>query len=211
MRLLILGATGRLGGHFLAEAVARGHAVTAFVRSPEKLAPHPLVTAVAGNVRDAEALSAVMPGHDAVLSALGAKRAGETYDMLEVAMANTIAAMAHAGVRRVLWVASAGILQRDAVSLRRDTPGYPEAFRVGSAAHLAAYQRLRMSGLSWTVLCPPELEERPAGPYAVKDDYLPEGPLRIAMPSAAAFALDAVEQGSHLRKRVGIADQPPRP
>ena len=207
MRILLLGATGRLGGHLLAEALARGHAVTALARSPERLAAREGLRAVRGDARDMEAIRSLMPGHDAVVSALGAKRSGETYDLIEVAASNLIAAMEASGVRRLLVVASAGILQRDANSLRRDAPGYPAAFRAASAAHLAAYERLQRSGLEWTMLCPPELVEGPAGPYEVREDHLPEGPRRIAMASAAAFALEALEGGRYGRRRVGIADR----
>src|SRR5437879_2899477 len=38
MRLFVLGATGRTGKEILELALARGHEVTAFVRSPQKLA-----------------------------------------------------------------------------------------------------------------------------------------------------------------------------
>ena len=38
-RLLILGATGRLGRHVLSQAVAAGHEVTVLVRTPSKLLP----------------------------------------------------------------------------------------------------------------------------------------------------------------------------
>ena len=36
-RLVILGATGSLGGHVLRQALAAGHAVTVFVRTPSRL------------------------------------------------------------------------------------------------------------------------------------------------------------------------------
>ena len=38
-RILILGATGALGRHVLSQAVAAGHDVTVFVRTPAKLSP----------------------------------------------------------------------------------------------------------------------------------------------------------------------------
>ncbi|WP_437710248.1 NAD(P)H-binding protein [Sorangium sp. So ce448] len=38
MRLLVLGATGRTGKHILDLGLARGHRLTAFVRSPQKIA-----------------------------------------------------------------------------------------------------------------------------------------------------------------------------
>jgi uncharacterized protein YbjT (DUF2867 family) len=37
MRILVLGATGGTGMQIVRQTVARGHNVTAFVRSPEKL------------------------------------------------------------------------------------------------------------------------------------------------------------------------------
>jgi uncharacterized protein YbjT (DUF2867 family) len=39
MRLLILGATGRIGRALIVQARERDHVVTAFVRSPQKLGP----------------------------------------------------------------------------------------------------------------------------------------------------------------------------
>ena len=38
-RVIILGATGTLGRHVLRQAVAAGHDVTVFVRTPSKLPP----------------------------------------------------------------------------------------------------------------------------------------------------------------------------
>ena len=38
MRLLVLGATGGIGNYLLEYATARGHEVTAFARSPQKIA-----------------------------------------------------------------------------------------------------------------------------------------------------------------------------
>jgi uncharacterized protein YbjT (DUF2867 family) len=37
MRFLVLGATGGIGRLVLEQALARGHSVTAFVRSPQKI------------------------------------------------------------------------------------------------------------------------------------------------------------------------------
>jgi len=51
MNLLVLGATGRVGGHVVRLALARGHRVTALVRAPEKLAPAPTLRVVRGDPR----------------------------------------------------------------------------------------------------------------------------------------------------------------
>ena len=71
MKLCVIGANGRTGREILDGARARGHEVTAFVRSPEKLGPMPGVGVVRGDPRQASSLASALPGHDAVLSAIG--------------------------------------------------------------------------------------------------------------------------------------------
>jgi uncharacterized protein YbjT (DUF2867 family) len=84
MRLFVMGANGRIGGAILDLAYTRGHQITAFVRSPEKLERARLrltsaglaggtgsLTVVRGNPRQPESIADALPGHDAVLSAIG--------------------------------------------------------------------------------------------------------------------------------------------
>jgi putative NADH-flavin reductase len=72
MRLFMLGATGGIGRQLVDQALERHHKVTAFVRSPQKLgAARDGLTVIQGDVRNADAMSEALAGHDAVLSALG--------------------------------------------------------------------------------------------------------------------------------------------
>ncbi|KAG1716767.1 hypothetical protein ID866_365 [Astraeus odoratus] len=75
MRILILGATGGIGVLLIEEAVAAGHTVVVYARSPEKLPErfqaHPQVVVRKGQLTDAQALSDALQDVDAVLSALG--------------------------------------------------------------------------------------------------------------------------------------------
>ena len=71
MRILVLGATGGTGRAFVAQALAAGHAVTALVRNPAKLAPAPGLGIVAGDATDVALLGRIAPGHDAHLVSLG--------------------------------------------------------------------------------------------------------------------------------------------
>jgi putative NAD(P)-binding protein len=71
-RLLILGATGSLGRHVLRQALAAGHVVTVFVRTPSKLRPE-VRERVSVHTGD---LSAVVPpdlirGQDALINCAG--------------------------------------------------------------------------------------------------------------------------------------------
>ncbi len=67
MRIAILGATGVLGRPVVTRLLDRGHEVVAVVRDPGKLATHPRVHAVRGDILDAATLGAPLAGCDAVL------------------------------------------------------------------------------------------------------------------------------------------------
>jgi uncharacterized protein YbjT (DUF2867 family) len=72
MRLFVLGATGAIGRHLLQIGLERGHQITAFVRSPDKISQRSgLLKVVQGYVFNADQLSQCLAGHDCVLSAFG--------------------------------------------------------------------------------------------------------------------------------------------
>ena len=78
MKILVLGATGRTGRIFTRKALEEGHAVTAYVRNPDKalslLGAHQNLTIVPGTLDDAERLAAASSGQDVMVSILGQKR-----------------------------------------------------------------------------------------------------------------------------------------
>ncbi|CNJ20121.1 putative flavin reductase [Mycobacterium tuberculosis] len=77
MKILVLGATGRTGHLFTQKALDEGHAVTAYVRNPDKartlLGTHPNLTITPGDLNDAERLAAASAGQDVMVSTLGQK------------------------------------------------------------------------------------------------------------------------------------------
>src|SRR5207248_8983069 len=75
MKLFVIGATGRTGREIFKQALARGHHVTAFVRSPESITlKNERLTVLKGNAMDENQLFNAMQNHDAVLSALGPRK-----------------------------------------------------------------------------------------------------------------------------------------
>ena len=77
MKILVLGATGRTGRLFTHKALEEGHAVTAYVRNPDKaralLGAHPNLTITPGDLNNTERLAATSAGQDVMVSLLGQK------------------------------------------------------------------------------------------------------------------------------------------
>ena len=70
MRLLVIGATGKLGQTIVRHALNR-HTVTALARSPDSVAPQDGLRVIPGDVLAPDSLDAPIAGQDAVVSALG--------------------------------------------------------------------------------------------------------------------------------------------
>ncbi|MBK1655139.1 NAD(P)-dependent oxidoreductase [Allochromatium vinosum] len=71
MHIALFGATGGTGRQVLAQALEQGHRITALVRDPSKLTPHPDLTLVTGDVLDPAAVARCLAGTDAVVCVLG--------------------------------------------------------------------------------------------------------------------------------------------
>src|SRR5579864_9002025 len=67
MKVALVGATGFIGSKILAEAVDRGHVVTALCRHPENVLKHQNVQAVFADVMDTPTLERLLFGHAAII------------------------------------------------------------------------------------------------------------------------------------------------
>jgi putative NADH-flavin reductase len=203
MRLFILGATGGTGRLLVAQALARGHQVTAFVRAPEKLGPaREGLTVFRGDPRDAAGLTAALPGHDAVLSALGPPGPART-TILRDSAHSLVPAMQASAVRRLL-VVSAAVLFRDAgafINLMRRT-----LLKNVAEDNGAMERQIVASDLTWTIARPPRLTNgRMTGNYRVADGHLPRRGFLLSRADVAHFLLDELERGAYPRRIVGLA------
>src|SRR5678815_2197590 len=68
MKILVLAASQGTGALCVKAALAKGHSVTAFSRTPTKLdVTHDALTKVAGDFHEATSVSKAVAGHDAVI------------------------------------------------------------------------------------------------------------------------------------------------
>ncbi|AXX31568.1 putative flavin reductase [Actinosynnema pretiosum subsp. pretiosum] len=103
LRLVVLGATGGVGGHVVAHALRRGHSVTALSRDPRGLPEHGALRVVAVDVRDRDAVAEALAGCDAAVSALG-NPPGSRPGVLAAGAASLVAATPP----RLVWLGAHG-------------------------------------------------------------------------------------------------------
>ena len=72
MKLLVLGASGRTGQHIVAQALSRGHTVTALVRDPGKITARDGLTLIQGTPTNAADMAGAVGDTDADVPGTGA-------------------------------------------------------------------------------------------------------------------------------------------
>jgi putative NADH-flavin reductase len=108
-KILVLGATGGTGRLIVQEAIARGHAVTALVRSLDKADNLKGAKLVVGDVRDVGTLRKALKGQEAVVSALGTPASPfREVTLLSTATQALVTAMKDERVSRLVTITGIG-------------------------------------------------------------------------------------------------------
>lgn len=207
MNILVFGATGPLGRRIVEAALAARHHVTAFARTPGRLGSRTGLREVTGDVLDADAVAAAVPGHDAVISALGHSRPSPKGHDLHPGASHIIGAMRAAGVSRLIWISSHG------VGDSRGHSGFlfehivvPLRLQAEFADKECQEALVAASDLDWTIIRPARLT---SGPPTRRLRAQPRLPISIrnsiSRADVAEFALTELEHGSHLLSAPTIA------
>jgi len=206
-RILIFGATGGTGKELVAQALQRGHDVTAFVRDPSKLAiSHAHLRVQQGDLQEPETIRAVIPNHQAVLSALGTRTLGKT-TLLSDGLKVIIASMTASGVRRLLWQSSLGVGEtRGQLGPLYNWILVPLLLRNTFADKELQESIIRSSPLDWTIVQPASLTNGPrTGKYRVGPDACRERRFsRISRADVAHFMLQEVDLPKHVGQSVAL-------
>jgi putative NADH-flavin reductase len=205
MKIAVYGGTGNIGSQIVAEAVRRGHDVTALARREQPVADG--ATFAIGDADDASTAPAVAAAHDVVVSALGPTRdpAGDPNTFVDVIRSLTDSI----GSTRLLVVGGASSLFAAPGVRLLDTPEFPEIYKPEARAGVAAFDFLREDArpdLDWTYLSPaPEIGpgER-TGKYVLGLDE-PAGK-HITFADYAVALVDEIETPQHRRRRFTVAN-----
>lgn len=209
MRLLVFGATGGTGQQLVRQALERGHDVTAFVRNPDKLTiRHERLRVVPGDIAKAETIRSAIPGHDAILSALGTRTLGHS-TLLSDAAKVIVESMESSGVRRLLWESSLGVGEtRGQLGPLYNLILIPLFLREIFADKERQESIIRASNTEWTIVQPAALTNGPrtgnyrTGPDATAGRRFP----RISRADVADFMLRELVERKFLRKSVPLSD-----
>ncbi len=182
--LLVVGASGKLGGAITKRLLASGQAVRILTR--EQAAYQALLESgaqgIKGDLKERPSLDAACQGIDTVITtATAAQRSGaDTLESVDLqGVANLIEAAKAAGVKRFLYVSSTGA-----------DPASPLPYFRAKGLN---EQRLRESGLLYTILTP----------HIYLDIWLG---VAIGLPLQARQPITLVGQGNHHHSFIAIQD-----
>lgn len=208
LRLLVVGASQGTGALTVSAALARGHQVTAFARSPEKLTiEHPSLTRRAGSFHDAAAVDAAVAGQDAVIITAHASLAGfkENPTYVSSGVALVIEAMKRHGVRRLVVVTALGTGDSRVLhgwfirTVLKDG-----LLKLPSQDHERKETLTRASGLEWVIARPSRLTDGPARGVYVKQAEIAPVPGSISRADLADFLVTAAESDAWVGKAVQL-------
>ena len=203
MKIVVFGASGGMGIKVVEQALEAKHIVTAFLRTPSKIAiQHPNLTLFQGDVMNTAAVENAIAGQEVVISVLHTTRP-PVPDMMETAAKNIISAMQKHGVRRIISTTGAAVPQPE------DQPKFGDRlinalisifdknFVVDSSANVKVIQD---SDLDWTIARFPRLMDGAhTGKYRVA--YLGKGSgTQITRADGADFVLKELTEKKWLRK-----------
>jgi hypothetical protein len=212
-KIVLIGASGFVGSAILKEALDRGHQVTAVVRHPEKIKTvNKNLTVKKGDVSDAETVTEVSTGADAVISAYNPgwqnpQIAEETTTVYR----NIINGVRKAGVKRLLVVGGAGSLFISPGKRLMDSGIIPESYLPALKALSDIYlvDLTAEKNLDWVFFSPAgniEPGERTKKFRLGKDDLIvnEKGESRISVQDYAVAMVDELEKPAHHQVRFTI-------
>jgi uncharacterized protein len=216
MKVALIGASGFVGSKILAEALQRGHQVTAIVRNPEKIPPDKNLNTKKADVIAVEDLAKVLAGHDVIVSAFNPARGvagAHVYDLHVQGHKAILAAAKQSGVKRFLGVGGAASLKTPEGIELIDSPQFPaayEQFKPGIRGTRELYYLLKQEpSLDWVFIAPSIViapGER-TGKFRIGKDhvlYNDKGESKISLEDYAAALVDEMERPQHHNERMTI-------
>lgn len=203
MRIFLLGATGQTGSILMKDALIRGHKVTAYVRSPEKITRiNEGLNVVKGDLFSVEDMSLKMADHDVVISCLGGNDNDKTTVVTELTK-TIVSSMKINQIKRIVTISSAGIHDEFSFITNWMVKLF---YKHVIHDHKLAAQIIMSSDLAYTLARPLSLTEGELTKrYRITSKGVPKGGKEISRQDLAHFLLTVAENNDHINKTIGLA------
>lgn len=211
MNISIFGGTGATGLLLIEKALQSGHAVTAFARSPSKIAiQHPNLKIVKGQLAEAYKIEEAVKNTDAVISVLGPKRNTKGH-VVSDGIKNMVDAMRKNNVRRLIATATPSFKD----SSDRYQFGFSFATLMIKLLMKDSHNNIVLTGkhiaesdLDWTIVRVPMLADRPTS-GKINVGYPGDGTVSsrsLSRADLADFLLQQLHDKKWLRKSPVISN-----
>lgn len=218
-RVLIYGASGRIGGPIVEEALARGYEVTGVSRNPARLDGFgDRINVEAGDILDPERTAELIASHDAVIVSIGGKASSQDPETYIAALAaeslvEVLGTFGNDGPRLIFVGNLFTLIFKDGKTLLElgRVPDTHENYAMFYGHQVALDTFRQSSGVNWTVASPPNglrLEGRTGKVRWGGDELLrdPDGtPSGISLEDFAYAVLEELENGNNVRQRFNVA------
>lgn len=220
LRILIFGATGKVGHHVVDEALQRGHIVTAASRKPSQISQrHDNLSAVAGDLLDPQSIEPLVQDKDVIIvsvrGTIGKEKIPENA-LQYIAVRNIVEQLRIIGdgAARLIHVGGSGSLEVEPGVLYADTipkAFLPKSIEIEIQGQILTLEYLRtVDDIGWSYATPAKNftnkkrtgEFRIGGDALMKDD---RGKSRISRADFAVALVDEAERAEHIQKRFSVA------
>ncbi|MBR4984470.1 MAG: NAD(P)-dependent oxidoreductase [Proteobacteria bacterium] len=206
MKIAVVAANGRAGKKVVAEAVARGHEVTAFARDDNQ--------SIAQNFFKCDIMALTredLAGFDAVVDAFGAWKEEDLPG--HVATSQHLCDILSGSDVRLLIVGGAGSLyvNKEHTVVVSDSPDFPAIYLPLAKAQGEELAKLRgREDVRWTFVSPAgdfQADGERTGEYILAGEELTlnsKGESIISYADYAIAMVDEIEHGDHIRQRISV-------
>lgn len=162
MKIVVFGASGRVGRLVIEKLLERDYEVVAFVHRTNNFVAHPKLTVFQGDIHNKDDVAKALTSCDVVMSTLGSWGT-PTKDIVSTAIQNIIPAMKETGLSRIITLTGTAVRASTDIMKPIDKLLYrifgliaPKIQKDGEA-HVIL---LEASNLEWTILRSPAMRSR---------------------------------------------------
>ena len=220
LKILVYGATGKVGVHVVKEALNRGHVVTAVSRDPSRIVQvDDNLSAVQGDILDTASIISLAAGQDVIIVSVRGVvgKSKDPHDAVPfLAVKNIVSVLRDFGddAPRLIHVGGSGSLEVKPGVLYADILPkifIPRSLEVEIDGQVLALEYLRtVADVKWSFATPPKnfTNGKRTGVFRMGGDQLMEdsrGRSRVSRADFAVALIDEAERAEHVMQRFSVA------